>query len=342
MKISIVIPAYNEAEQISANLADLEEYMTDYIGSAGWEIIVINDGSTDNTFEILNTIKQKKEWLKVINLKLHKGRGKALTMGFNVSSGEIIVTLDADLSYAPYHIGNMVEKLEKENADIIVASAYKKNGSVKNVPFKRLMISRLGNRVLSFMFNGEISVLTCMVRAYKKDFIKRLDLHSPDKEIHLEILYKARVLGGKIIEIPADLHWKKEKLTKISRDRGAKRRSTLRMKKTSSSHLFFAMISRPGLMFWVPGCILFLIALYIGTSLSYWWVVDFLSGTPAYHALRNLMFRARISFFTMAFSFVVGIQFMTLSFLTNQNKYNYEELYKTCSTIISELRKKKE
>ncbi len=106
--------------------------------------------------------------------------------------------------------------------------------------------------------------------------------------------------------------------------------------------MFFAMINRPGLMFWIPGCILMVIAVSLGISLSYWILYDVFDGVFIYHALRNLMIRARISFFTMAFSFILGIQFLTLSFLTNQNKHNYEELYKTCNTIISELRKHKE
>ena len=102
MNISIVIPAFNEANQISAHLEELENYMASYIGSSGWEIIVVNDGSTDNTLEILNNLKQKKEWLKVINLNYHQGRGIALRAGLEATSYDIVVTFEADLNYSPF------------------------------------------------------------------------------------------------------------------------------------------------------------------------------------------------------------------------------------------------
>ena len=78
MKISIVIPAFNESENIESVLNELESYMINYMGSSGWEIVVVNDGSSDNTVEILNNIKQTKRWLRVKDLVLHYGTRKSI------------------------------------------------------------------------------------------------------------------------------------------------------------------------------------------------------------------------------------------------------------------------
>ena len=192
------------------------------------------------------------------------------------------------------------------------------------------------------MFGGGISVLTCLTRAYKGEFIERLDLHSDHKDIHLEILYKARMLGGKIVEIPADLCWRKEKLLKLNTIRQNKRRSTMRLRKTSSSHFFFALLNKPGLIFWIPGYILIIISTFIFLVTFRFIILDIYSGTSIYFAIRKSMINAVPSWLTMVISFILGIQFFTLGFLTSQNKHNYEEIYKTLHAIFAGLKKNKE
>jgi glycosyltransferase involved in cell wall biosynthesis len=342
VKISIIIPAFNEADSIERNLSEIGSYMNGYAGDGTWELVVVNDGSKDDTLSILNRIAQENSRLKVVDLVFNYGRGKALRAGFERASGDRIVTLDADLSYAPYHIERMLKKLEKENADIVIASAYGKNGTVQNVPWKRLWISRIGNQILSYMFSGGITVLTCVTRAYKSEFIKRLDLHSDDKEIHLEILAKAKILGAKILEIPADLHWRKEKRSQPASRTKPIRRATMRTKKTSSSHLFFALLNKPGMIFWIPGFLL------LGISIAIFFIIlstilsDPKVSISVYHALRDSMLRASVSWLVMAFSFLLGVQFFTLGFLTNQSKTHQEETYRTLHAIYRALKDKRD
>jgi glycosyltransferase involved in cell wall biosynthesis len=340
MKISIVIPVFNEEDNIEKNLGEIESYMIQYAGQRAWEVIAVNDGSEDRTAEILGRTAKDKFWLRVVDLGYHYGRGKALRTGIDAASGEVIVTLEADLSYAPYHIERLLLKLEQENADIVIASAYKDGGTAKNVPWRRLWISKIGNKILSYMFGGNVTVLTCMVRAYKSEFIKHLDLYSEDKEIHLEILSKTKVLGGKIVEIPADLHWRESKLAKLHGKRSSLRRSTLKIKKTSSSHLFFALLNKPGIIFWIPGFLLMAISLSIFLTIFISIVLDLDAGMSFYQTIRISMINAPLSWLTMAFSFILGIQFFTLGFLTNQNKNNQEETYRTLNAIYQELKKK--
>lgn len=342
MKVSIVIPVFNEVNNIESVLSELEKYMIGYLGVDSWEIIVVNDGSTDNTLEKVEHFRHTKKWLNIIDMVSYFGRGRALRTGLRAAKGDIVVSLDADLSYAPYHINRMIDKIKEDNADIVLASAYGKKGTVKNVPINRLLISMVGNKILAWMFGGGFTVLTCMVRAYKRDFIQKIDLHSDDKEVHLEILHKARMLGGKITEVPADLCWRKEKMFKLCGIKNNNRRSTMRFKKTSDSHLFFALLNKPGLIFWVPGFILVMIALVILLVCLWVILIDVSIGMSFYFALRKSMMNAMISWFTMTVSFILGVQFFTLGFLTSQNKRNYEETYKTLYSIFDELKREKD
>ncbi len=338
MKLSIIIPVYNEERNIEATLYELEDYMNSYKMFSSWEIIAVNDGSSDDTLDILNKLKESKTWLKIIDLVKNYGRGRAIRTGFEQSTGDIIVSLDADLSYAPYHIERMMDKLVANDADIVLASAYGREGTVRNVPFFRLWLSRLGNKILSYTFGGDISVLTCIVRAYKKNFIDKLDLHSDDKDLHLEILYKAKILGAKILEVPADLKWRDEKIKNLNKTK--KRRSTLKFRRTSNSHFFFAMLNKPGIIFFVPANVLLIISLIILTFIIRVILSNLSSGLSLYFAIRESMLSGILSYITFALSFVLSIQFFSLGFLTNQNKKNYEETYKTNNSILMELKKK--
>jgi glycosyltransferase involved in cell wall biosynthesis len=338
MKLSIIIPLWNEEKSIRATLKELEGYMNNYNECSSWEIIAVNDGSTDNTLAILNNFKEGRTWLKVIDHGKNYGRGRALRTGFEQSTGDVIVSIDADLSYAPYHIERLLNELVKNNADIVLASAYGKGGTVKNAPFLRLLLSRLGNKILSHTFGRNVSVLTCVVRAYKKSFIDKLDLHSNDKELYLEILLKAKILGATILEVPADLKWRDEKIPGLKKTQ--KRRSSFKLRKTSSSHFFFALLNKPGIIFFIPANILLLISLFILTSIIGVVLVNISSGLSLYLAIRESMLSGALSYLTFALSFVLSIQFFTLGFLTNQNKKNYEEIYKTINTILVELKKK--
>ncbi len=337
MKISIVIPAFNEEATITNTIDEVENYLVNYPRCSWWEIIIVNDGSTDNTLSTLNSYQEKRTWLKVADLGVNTGRGAALRKGLAKSQGEIIVSLDADLSYAPYHINRMVTKLVDEKADMVLASAYCKEGTVKNVPANRLFISKVGNKILSHMFGEGLTVLTCIVRAYRKDFIQGLDLHSNNKDIHLEILYKSKILGAKILEVPADLAWAPQKLAGLTD--APKRRSTLKLRKTSSSHFFFALINKPGLVFVVPGILLSLFSFCIVLICLNAMRPDLLDGMSLFMALRKSMVEtATPSWMTAVFSFLLSIQFFSLGFLTNQSKWNYEETYRTNNAILKQLK----
>jgi len=256
MDLSIVIPMYNEAENVETTLKRVEEALASFQGQ--YEIIAVNDGSIDNTLDILKKLGSENEKLKVISYPKNIGRGMALRKGFESSKGDIVVSIDADLSYDPVYILDLVNSLTtNQGIDLVLASPYMPGGGAKGVPFYRLWISRLGNRILRFSLPNRVYTSTGIFRAYRKKVLDSLEVESDGKEIHLEILSKAMALGFRVKEVPA-----------ILKGRG-KGRSKFKFKKTAASHLVFSVFEKPMIVFGFLGLLTLGIGLLMGLYIVY-------------------------------------------------------------------------
>ena len=137
---------------------------------------------------------------------VNMGMGRALRTGFEKSNGDIIITIDADLSYSPSHIPKLAsELLNDETVDIAVGSPYMEGGDVKNVPFIRLFISKIANKFVGFSMPENLSTVTSVLRAYRREVLDSMELESNGTNINLEILSKAIATRYKIKEVPAVL-----------------------------------------------------------------------------------------------------------------------------------------
>ena len=256
MDLSIIIPMFNEAENAEHTLARVEGALASFQGD--YEIIAVNDGSTDNTLEVLQGIASLNKRIKVVSYPRNIGRGMALRRGFQESNGKLVVSIDADLSYDPDYILELIKTLEADaDVDFVLASPYMPGGGVKNVPFLRLWISKLGNKILRFAMPNRIYTSTGIFRAYRKKVLDSLEMESDGKEIHLEILSKAMALGFRVKEIPAIL---------TSRKRG---KSKFKFKKTATSHLIFSVFEKPMMIFGLIGLLTLGIGLLIGAYVVY-------------------------------------------------------------------------
>jgi glycosyltransferase involved in cell wall biosynthesis len=256
MDLSIVIPMFNEADNVEITLKRVEEVLAEFPGS--FEIIPVNDGSVDNTLEILEKVAERDEKIKVASYPTNIGRGMALRTGFKKSSGDIIVSIDADLSFSPHHILDLIKVLKEEpHIDFVLASPYVPGGKTENVPFHRLWISKLGNKVLRYTLPNHIYYSTGVFRAYRRKVIESLELESDDKEIHLEILSKALAIGYRVKEVPVVL---------TARKRG---KSKFKFKKTAISHLTFSLFEKPMIVFGFLGLLILSIGLIIGLYIAY-------------------------------------------------------------------------
>lgn len=256
MDLSVVIPMFNEAENAQATLNQVEEAMVSFQGT--YEIVAVNDGSTDDTLLELKKAAEKNGRVEIVTYSKNFGRGRALREGFKKSKGEIVVSIDADLSYNPCYILDFVKALQTEqDVDLVLASPYMPGGGVENVPFLRLWISRLGNRVLRLAMPNRIYTSTGIFRAYRKKVLDSLEIESDGKEIHLEILSKALALGYRVKESPAIL---------TSRKRG---KSKFKFKKTAFSHLVFSVFEKPVIVFGFIGLLTLAIGFLIGIYIVY-------------------------------------------------------------------------
>jgi glycosyltransferase involved in cell wall biosynthesis len=227
---------HNEVE----NAADTLDALATAFAAQGWsyELIPVNDGSTDDTHGLLEEYAFLHRSVRPQSYPRNRGRGYALRRGFAAATGRFVVSLDADLSYGTDTLVEMVRVLMDDPfTDIVLASPWMPGGNVEGVPFDRAAVSRMGNMLLRGALPARIYTSTSVCRAYRAEVLRSLDLASEGKEIHLEILREAVMLGCTIREIPATLRGR------------TKGRSKFRPKSTIISHLLFAVLERPAMVF---------------------------------------------------------------------------------------------
>ena len=333
--VSIVISAYNEAEILEKNLGAICNYL-DTLNNYNWELVLINDGSNDGTRKIADDFAKGKENVKILHNKTNLLLGNSLRKAFQACVGEYIITMDIDLSYSTDHIEKMLNAIKETNSDVVIASPYMKEGKVTNVPFKRILLSRIVNKFLSLLSYQKIHTFTGMVRAYNAKFLKNLSLKSQDFEINPEIIYKALLLRGRITEIPAHLDWSFKKVTRY------KRKSKMQFTRGILSGFMAGFVIRPYIFFMLVGFILLLVSLYI----IVWLVINILTIYPNitlvggyfddnFSAAVAEVFRRRPhAFFVAGISLIVSLQFLSLGFLSLQSKRYFEELFHLNTMIL--------
>jgi glycosyltransferase involved in cell wall biosynthesis len=327
--ISVVLPCYNEEAILTSHIGTILDYMETKSLKYDWEILIINDGSKDKTGEIADELAQKNDSIRVIHHPTNLNLGHALQTGFKNSKGDIVVVLDVDLSYSVEHIELMVDKLIEKSADIVVASPYMKGGQVTAVPFTRKIMSKWVNKLMSVAAQEKHYTFTGMVRAYRREFIRNVNLKTTDYEINPEIMHKAMILRARIIEVPAHLDW-----TEQNKFQG-KRTSSIRIIRGFFSGLMSAFIFRPYFSFVAIGTVLMALSLYqilwlLADTISALTTLDAQSKSIDYPFSYSLALQFKKnpqSFLVGGVTFLAAIQFLSLGFLSLQSKRYFDELF---------------
>ncbi|HEY6233759.1 MAG TPA: glycosyltransferase family 2 protein, partial [Candidatus Elarobacter sp.] len=168
--MSVLIPAYNEAAIIERTLSTVRDHLSTRPDAHSWEMLVVDDGSTDGTGDLAEAFAAGDERIRVLRHRTNFGLGQALRYGFAQAKGDVVVTLDADLTYSVDHVDRLLDAFEQTGAKIVVASPYAHGGVTTRVPFRRLLPSRVANVLLAAASNAHISTYTGMVRAYDTRF----------------------------------------------------------------------------------------------------------------------------------------------------------------------------
>jgi glycosyltransferase involved in cell wall biosynthesis len=190
VKFSVVIPLYNEEK----SLEELYKRITLTLQplSDSFEIIFVDDGSTDNSFAVLRNLHKKDNHVKAIRFRKNFGKSAALSVGFKEARGETIITIDADLQDLPEEIPALIKKMD-EGYDLVSGWKLKRKD-----PLLRKIASRLFNFVTSFYTGVKIHDFNCGLKCYQREVIEEMELYG---ELHRYIPAIANWKGFKVGEV---------------------------------------------------------------------------------------------------------------------------------------------
>lgn len=206
--ISVVVPVFNEEGGIHY-LAERLAVVKSFWANRPLEFVFIDDGSSDATIAELRSVFGDDPQCIIVGHDRNRGVGAAFRTGFQHASGEIVCTIDADCSYGPENLHLLVEALEKDGADIAVASPYHPAAGVENVPAWRLTLSRGCSLLYRMTLPVKLYTYTSVFRAYRRPVIERVHFFEDGFVSAVEILIRAAEQNFRVTEVPMTLHARK-------------------------------------------------------------------------------------------------------------------------------------
>ncbi len=296
LDISFVIPAYNEKDSLPELLLQIQEAILPL--ELTYEIIVIDDGSSDGTLKVLKSLKEQFAMLRIISFRRNYGKSAALSEGFKMAAGKYVVTMDADLQDDPSEVPEMLNKLE-EGYDLI--SGWKKK---RHDPVSKTIPSRFFNFVTSRITGIRIHDFNCGLKAYRSEVVK--DMH---------------VYGELHRFLPVIAHWNGYRVTEKVVQHHPRKFGTTKFGITRFFNGFFDLMTvifitrfktTPLHMFGMIGLLAMLIGLGVELYLSIGWFLG--------ESIRN-----RPLFFFGILSIIVGVQFIVFGLLGEMISAHFAE-----------------
>lgn len=203
--LSVVVPLLNEEESLPELVLHLEQVLGKIAGKR-YEIIFIDDGSTDNSFAVIKQIRARNQRVRAFRFRRNYGKSAALSVGFQNAKGRIVITMDADLQDDPDEIPNLINKI-REGYDLV--SGWKKK---RYDPITKTIPSKFFNFVTSVFSGVKLHDFNCGLKAYRQELVKDLQVYG---EMHRYIPALAHWEGYKVTEIPVQHHPRKYGKTKF-------------------------------------------------------------------------------------------------------------------------------
>jgi len=191
VKISVVIPIYNEEENVTLLYDELTEVMKSM--ACSYEILFVDDGSTDSTLSILQSMQAEDQRIVVVKFRRNFGQTAAMSAGFDYSSGDVIITMDGDLQNDPRDIPRFIQKIE-EGFDVVTGWRHDRKDAFLN----RRLPSIIANKIISWTTGVALHDYGCTLKAFRKEVIKNIHLYG---EMHRFIPAIASGMGISFTEI---------------------------------------------------------------------------------------------------------------------------------------------
>jgi glycosyltransferase involved in cell wall biosynthesis len=288
--LSIIIPAYNEEDNIEPVYRELKSVLSET--GHPYEILFIDDGSTDQTFQKMKSIQIMDDSVRIIKFRKNFGQSAALQAGFDFATGTIIITMDSDLQNDPHDIPALITKMEQEDFDVVCGWRYNRQDSA----FKKLF-SKMANSLRKFLTKETIHDSGCTLRSYKKECVEDLELYG---ELHRYI--------------PAVLQWKGYRVGELKVNH---RERTHGLSKYTWKRLTKGFLDLIVIAFWqkysvrpmhIFGGFGFILAI-VGFFISLYLILE--------RVFFNMSLTERPLFLVGFFLLVVGIQFIALGILAD-------------------------
>jgi glycosyltransferase involved in cell wall biosynthesis len=201
LDISVIVPLFNEAESLPELYAWIQRVMNE--NKFSYEVIFINDGSTDNSWQVIQDLKSKSENVRAIRFRRNYGKSPALFCGFDRAEGNVVITMDADLQDSPDEIPELYRMVMEEGYDLVSGWKQKRydNTFTKNIP------SKIYNATARRVTGLKLHDMNCGLKAYRKEVIKNIEVYG---EMHRYIPYLAKNAGYTNIGEKVVIHRKRQ------------------------------------------------------------------------------------------------------------------------------------
>ena len=295
IKLSIVVPVYNEEESIP----ELTEWIFRVVDESKieTEVLLIDDGSTDTSWNVIEQLAAKSNRIRGFRFNRNYGKSAALQTGFDAARGDVVVTMDADLQDSPDELPGLIEMIEREGYDLV--SGWKKK---RHDPISKTLPSKFFNRITRWVSGIKLHDFNCGLKAYRKDVVKQIEVYG---EMHRYIPLLAKWngfqrIGEKVVEHRS----RKYGTTKFGLERFVNGFLDL-----ISVTFVMRFRKRPMHFFGTLGTLSFLGGLFIST-----WII----GEKLYRQYHHLDRRAVVDqplFFLALVAVIIGVQLFLAGFL---------------------------
>ena len=190
------MPFFNEENTLEIAVTNLvnEDFAS--------EIILVNDGSNDKSYEIATSLQNKHEFIKLIESKENKGKGHALKLGINVASKKFIGVLDADLEYSPNDLKNLFKEIDINNLDIVCGSRFIGDFKRDNIYVRTYLANKFLSMFFSIIHREKVTDIATCLKVFRKTLFDSIDLKANGFSIEVEILAKTLSKSDNFKEFP--------------------------------------------------------------------------------------------------------------------------------------------